>query len=524
MKRRAITGLVKAWAWQPTPRRQSLCGWSCVPRFGRSRAAGHRQAAARGMILGFLLVLVGLWAASAALPAAVAAEQHPNIVLIFTDDQGYADVGCFGAKGFRTPNLDRMAREGMKFTDFYVNCPVCSGSRAALMTGCYYPRVSMQPVLFPNARIGLNPEEITIAEVLKSQGYATACIGKWHLGHLPPFLPTRQGFDYYFGIPYSNDMWIDPQAPLADDIVLREGMTVDRIRTEKPIRNKVPLMRNEEVIEYPADQSTLTRRYTEEAIRFMREHRDGPFFIYLPHTMCHVPLHVSEAFRGRSGAGLFGDVIEELDWSVGEILKTIKELGLEKNTLVIFTTDNGAASGSAAPLRAKKGSLYEGGIRVPCIMWWPGKIPAGRVCSEVAATIDLLPTLAFLAGTRPPQDRIIDGKNIWPLMQGLPGAKSPHEAYLVYHGGRAAVRSGKWKFYPWPEGSRTGRRPRGQQPPAQQEPKGPPVQLYDLSQDISETTNVAEEHPDVVARLQALTKAMVEELQSHRRPAGRVEE
>lgn len=446
------------------------------------------------------------------------AEERPNIVLIFTDDQGYGDVGCFGATGFRTPNLDRMAAEGMKFTDFYVNCPVCSGSRAALMTGCYYPRVGMSPVLFPNARIGLNPAEITIAEVLKRQGYATACIGKWHLGHLPEFLPARQGFDYYYGIPYSNDMTIDPAAPLAKDIVLREGMTVERIRTEKPLHNKVPLMRNEEVIEYPADQSTLTRRYTDEAIRFMRAHRDGPFFVYLPHTMCHVPLHVSEAFRGRSGAGLFGDVIEELDWSVGEILKAIKELGLDEKTLVIFTTDNGAASGSSRPLRGKKASLYDGGIRVPCIMRWPGQIPAGSVCAEVAATIDLLPTLARLAGTEAPQDRIIDGKDIWPLMQGLPGATSPHEAYLVYHGGRATVRSGQWKFYPWPEGAEG----RGSQP-AEQPLAGPAVQLYDLSADISETTNVAEQHPDVVARLQEMTKAMVEELEAHRRPVGRVE-
>lgn len=446
------------------------------------------------------------------------AEERPNIVLIFTDDQGYGDVGCFGATGFRTPNLDRMAAEGMKFTDFYVNCPVCSGSRAALLTGCYYPRVSMSPVLFPNARIGLNPAEITIAEVLKRQGYATACIGKWHLGHLPDFLPTRQGFDYYYGIPYSNDMTIDPAAPLAKDIVLREGMTVERIRAEKPVHNKVPLMRNEEVIEYPADQSTLTRRYTDEAIRFMRAHRDGPFFVYLPHTMCHLPLDVSEAFRGRSGAGLFGDVIEELDWSVGEILKAIKELGLDEKTLVIFTTDNGAASGSSRPLRGKKASLYEGGIRVPCIMRWPGQIPAGSVCAEVAATIDLLPTLARLAGTEAPQDRIIDGKDICPLMQGLPGATSPHEAYLVYHGGRAAVRSGQWKFYPWLEGAQA----RGSQP-GEQPPAGPAVQLYDLSADISETTNVAEQHPDVVARLQEMTKAMVEELEAHRRPVGRVE-
>lgn len=464
-------------------------------------------------------------ATSAALVLALSAgpasaAERPNVVLIFTDDQGYGDVGCFGAEGFKTPNLDRMAEEGMRFTDFYVACPVCSGSRTALLTGCHYTRVSMGAVLFPGSKIGLHPDEITIAEVLKPLGYATACIGKWHLGHRPPFLPTRQGFDYYFGIPYSNDMTIDPTAELAQDIVLREGMTVERIRSEKPIRNKVPLMRGEEVIEYPADQSTLTRRYTQEAIRFIRRHGDGPFFVYLPHTMCHVPLAASSEFRGRTDRGLFGDVIEELDWSVGEILRTLKELDLDQRTLVIFTTDNGAASGSAEPLRAKKGSLYDGGIRVPCIMRWPDRIPAGKVCSEVAATIDLLPTIAQLAGGRIPRDRKIDGKSIWPLMQGAPGAKSPHDAYIVVHGGRAAVRAGKWKFYPWPEGAGRKRR----QEPAKSRPPRPPVQLYDLSLDISETTNVAPQHPDVVASLQELVDARRKDLSENRRPCGRVDE
>jgi arylsulfatase A-like enzyme len=447
------------------------------------------------------------------------AGERPNIVLIFTDDQGYGDVGCFGAEGFKTPNLDRMAEQGMRFTDFYVNCPVCSGSRAALLTGCHYPRVSMSPVLFPGAKIGLNPDEITIAEVLKPRSYATACIGKWHLGHLPQFLPTRQGFDYYFGIPYSNDMTIDPAMKLAADVVLREGMTAQRIRSEKPVRNKVPLLRGEEVIEYPVDQATLTRRYTEEAIRFIRGHRGGPFFVYLPHTMCHVPLFASAEFRGRTKRGLFGDVIEELDWSVGQILRTLDELELDEKTLVIFTTDNGAATGSSRPLRAKKGSLYDGGIRVPCIMRWPGKVPAGKVCSEVAATIDLLPTIAHLAGGKVPEDRIIDGVDIWPLIEGKPGAKSPHEAYIVVHGGRAAVRSGRWKYYPWPEGARRRRRDQ----PAPPRPKGPPVQLYDLSADVAETSNVAEEHPEVVAQLQELVDAHKEDLRKNRRPVGRAE-
>ncbi len=465
------------------------------------------------------LVSAALVAGTLASTATLArADERPNIVLIFTDDQGYGDVGCFGAEGFKTPHLDRMAEEGIRFTDFYVGCPVCSGSRAALLTGCHYPRVSMSPVLFPGSKTGLNPKEITIAEVVKPLGYATACIGKWHQGHLPPFLPTRQGFDYYFGIPYSNDMTIDPAMRLAADVVLREGMTPQRIRSEKPIRNKVPLLRGQEVIEYPVDQATLTRRYTEEAIRFMREHRDEPFLVYLPHSMCHVPLFASAEFRDRAGRSLFGAVIEELDWSVGQILRTLKELKLDEKTLVIFTTDNGAASGSSKPLRAKKGSLYDGGIRVPCIMRWPGKIPAGRVCSEVAATIDLLPTIAQLTGGKTPDDRVIDGKSIWPLMQGLPEAKSPHEAYIVIHGGKAALRSGQWKFYPWPEGA--DRRRRGQ--PAPPRPQGPPVQLYDVSVDIGETNNVAGEHPEVVSHLQELVAAHREDLSLNRRPAGQV--
>jgi arylsulfatase A-like enzyme len=463
-------------------------------------------------------ILIALFVLSIPATSPAAAAEQPNIILIFTDDQGYGDIGCFGAEGFQTPHLDRMAKEGMKFTDFYVGCPVCSGSRTALMTGSHYARVSMGAVLFPGGRIGLHPDETTIAELLKPQGYATACIGKWHLGHLPPFLPTKQGFDYYFGIPYSNDMTIDPAAKLADDIVLRENMTVDRIRNEKPIRNKVPLMRGMEVIEYPADQSTLTQRYTGEAIKFMQEHRDEPFFIYLPHTMCHYPLAASEGFRGRTERGLFGDVMEELDWSVGEILNALDELGLDKKTLVVFTTDNGAAPGSSKPLRAKKGSLYDGGIRVPCIMRWPGKIPAGKVCSEVAATIDMLPTIAEITGGKVPDDRVLDGKNIWPLMQGTPGAKSPHEAYIVVHGGRVAVRAGKWKFYPWPEGADRRRRKDQPKPP----PQGPPVQLYDISADIGETNNVAEQFPEVVKQLQDAVKAHQEDLKANRRPVGKL--
>ncbi|GIW80020.1 MAG: arylsulfatase [Gemmatales bacterium] len=445
----------------------------------------------------FVLSCLVSLAVGSLLSPAEAAPQKPNVILIFTDDQGYGDVGCYGAKGFKTPNLDRLAADGVRFTDFYVNCPVCSGSRTALLTGCHYQRLSMQPVLFPNSKYGLHPDEVTIAEVLKQQGYATACIGKWHLGHMPPCLPTMQGFDYYFGIPYSNDMTIDPRAPLSKNIVLREGMTVEKIRTGKPIRNKVPLMRGEEVIEYPVDQDTLTRRYTEETIRFIRQHKDEPFFVYLPHTMPHLPLHVSKEFAGRTKTK-FGDIMEEIDWSVGEIVKAIADLKLDDKTLIIFTTDNGTRSGSSGPLRGRKASVYEGGIRVPCIMRWKGQIPAGKVCSEVAATIDILPTLAHLTGAELPK-RKIDGKNIWPLMKGDPGAKSPHDVYCLAHG-RGAVRSGKWKYYP-----------------ADKQAK---AELYDLEKDLSETTNVADQHPEVVKRLQASYEAHVADLRKNRRPAA----
>ncbi len=444
---------------------------------------------------------------------AAEAKAKPNIILIFTDDQGYGDIGCFGAKGFKTPNLDRMASEGMKFTDFYVGCPVCSGSRTALLTGCHYQRLSVPAVMFPGNRNGLNPKEITIAEVLGPLGYTTAVVGKWHLGHWKPFLPTSQGFDYYYGIPYSNDMSIDPKsAEFAADVVFLEGMTAEKAKSDKPTRNWVPLMRGEKVIEYPADQSTLTKRYTEESVKFIRENKDGPFFLYLPHTMPHLPLAVSGDFKGRTKS-LFGDIMEEIDWSVGEILKTLKEEGIDDNTLVIFTTDNGTRSGSSGPLRASKASLYEGGYRVPCIARWPGKIPAGQTCSEVAASIDMLPTIAAITGGEVPSDRIIDGRDIRPLLFGEKGAKSPHEYYILAHG-KGAVRGGQWKFYPWPEGA--GRR--GQKP----DPAQPKVQLYDLSSDLGETKNVAEDHPDVVERLAKAYKAHVDDIKKNRRPAGTV--
>ncbi|MEW4490400.1 sulfatase [Thalassoglobus sp. JC818] len=439
--------------------------------------------------------------------------ERPNVIVIFIDDMGYGDVGFNGATGPRTPHLDQMAAEGMKFTDFYVGCAVCSGSRTALMTGCHYQRVSMKAVLFPNAQNGLHPDEVTVAEVLGDAGYATTCIGKWHLGHLPPCLPTLQGFDSYYGIPYSNDMWIDPANKISDDIVLREGVTHADLKAGKKIKNGVPLMRNDEVIEYPADQATLTKRYTEEAIQFIDDHKEDPFFLYLPHTMVHLPLAVSEEFAGRTDH-LIWDAIEEVDWSVGQILDALKDRGIDEKTLVIFTSDNGAAVGSSLPLRGRKASVYDGGIREPTLMWWPGTIPAGSVCSEVAATIDVLPTVTELAGGKLPE-RKIDGKNILPLMTAQPGAKSPHDTYCLMHG-PGAVRSGKWKYYPWAEGTKGQRNA----DIAGQEPSEQPVQLYDTVADIGETTNVASTHPEVVARLQASWEAHQAEIEENRRPVA----
>jgi arylsulfatase A len=441
------------------------------------------------------------------------AVERPNFIVIFIDDMGYGDVGFNGATGPKTPNLDQMAIEGMQFTDFYVGCAVCSGSRTALMTGTHYQRLSMDPVLFPNSKQGLHPDEVTIADTLKEVGYRTACIGKWHLGHLPPCLPTYQGFDSYFGIPYSNDMWIDPANKLADDILIRNGLTLEEVKAGHKKRNWVPLMRGEEVIEYPADQSTLTKRYTEEAIRFIQANKEEPFFLYLPHTMVHLPLAVSEAFEGRTG-NLIWDAIEEVDWSVGEILKSLRATGLDEKTLVVFTSDNGAAVGSSLPLRSQKASVYDGGIREPTLMRWPGRIPAGASCSEVAATIDLLPTFAKLAGAELPEQQI-DGLDIWPLMSNVVNATSPHEHYVLMHGA-GTVRSGKWKFYPWSEA--TGK-DRGARLP-DQEPTTFPVQLYDTIADIGERKNIAALHPEIVQELQAVYDRHVAEIQSTRRPTA----
>jgi len=411
--------------------------------------------------------------------------RKPNVILIFVDDMGYGDIGPFGSKANRTPQLDRIAAEGMRFTSFYVTSGVCTPSRSSLMTGCYPRRVNLHQderrlcVLFPSGRKGLNPNEITIAEILKDRGYATTCIGKWHLGDQPEFLPTRQGFDSYFGIPYSNDMGGKSTKPGG--------------------RPPLPLMRDEKVIEAPVRQPNLTKRYTEEAVTFIKANRDRPFFVYLPHVMVHLPLQASAAFKGTSANGIYGDAVEELDWSTGRIIQTLKDLDIDKDTLIIFTSDNGSTGrhgGSNVPLRGRKGQTWEGGMRVPCLMRWPGRIPAGTTCKEPVSTLDVLPTLAALAGAEPPKDRIIDGRDIWSLMSGSPGAKSPHEAFYFYQMDQIqAVRSGRWKlFVPMDAKKRNWGKPEGKTP----------VMLFDLEADLAESKDLSAEHPDVVRRLTAL--------------------
>lgn len=457
-------------------------------------------------------------------------KNKPNIIIIFTDDQGYQDLGCFGSPMIKTPHLDRMAGEGMKFTNFYSSNSVCSPSRASLLTGCYPVRVGVPGVLFPRNENGLNPNEITIPEILKTKEYTTACIGKWHLGHKSEFLPTEQGFDSYYGIPYSNDMWIDPETNLAKDILLREGWTIDRIKKmentkTKENRNKVPLMRDKAVIEYPCDQTTITKRYTEESIKFIKANKEKPFFLYLPHTMPHLPLAVSEKFKKSENPEtmeLYTAVIEEIDWSVGQILDTVRKLGLEKDTLIIFSTDNGPwhRKGKLAEdgyvLRDGKFSTYEGGMRVPCIMWWPGRIPGTTECRELAATIDIMPTLACIAGGQIPQDRIIDGNDIQPLMFNEKNAKSPHKAYYSYKGNNLeAVREGDWKLR---IAKPKSKKKKGKSQKKEKVKKVPVVELYNLKDDLSEKNNVAQQHPEIVSRLKKMMEKFDTDLKANSRP------
>lgn len=439
----------------------------------------------------------------------------PNIVIVFCDDLGYADVGCFGAKGWKTPNLDRMAAEGIRFTRFYDAQPVCSASRSALLTGCYPSRVGIMGALGPNSKIGIHSNEVTLAEILKQRGYATAIYGKWHLGDRPQFLPTRHGFDQYFGLPYSNDMW-----PWHPELV-NKTLAEHKRRSGYP---ELRLIEGEQTVipaVTAADQTQLTTWYTEHAVKFIEQNKSRPFFLYVPHSMPHVPLHVSSKFKGKSAQGLFGDVIMEIDWSVGQILGALKKHRLDRNTLVIFTSDNGPwlsygnHAGSALPLREGKGTCWDGGVRVPFIARWPGKIPKASECKEPAMTIDILPTVAKLVGAELPQHKI-DGLDVWPLLSGNPKAKNPHEAYYFYYENNQlqSVMSGQWKLQ-LPHSYRTlAGQPGGRDgtPAPYQQRKLESPELYDLTADIGETTNLAGQHPEIVTRLEALAEQAREEL------------
>jgi len=402
-------------------------------------------------------------------------EKKPNIIIFFTDDQGYADVGCYGAEGFKTPNFDQLASEGIRFTDFYVPATVCTPSRAGLMTGRYPKRANLhEAVLFPFSENGLSPEEYTMAEMLKENGYSTACIGKWHLGHKEEFMPNNQGFDYFYGVPYSNDM---------------DNHLYKNINFQAP---PLPLFRNTKLIESGPDQRYLTKRYTEQAVELIKERKDKPFFIYLAHNMPHVPLFVSERFAGKSEKGLYGDVIMELDWSAGEIVKTLKEEGIYDNTIFLFTSDNGPHMGSAKPLRGKKAETWDGGQRVPGIMVWPDKIPAGKVCSEMVTTMDLFPTLAGIVDAVVPEGLTFDGTDVGSLLEQPETTKLSDRPLYFYarNGMPEAVRLGKWKLHI--DKSRGWNK---------NDAGAFPVSLYDLSIDMQEKNNVADQYPKVVEQL-----------------------
>jgi arylsulfatase len=452
-------------------------------------------------------------------PAAAADPPRPNIVLLFADDLGYGDVGCFGAKGIATPNLDRLAAEGTRFTSFYVAQPVCTASRAALLSGCYSNRISLFGALNHQSNVGIAAEELLMPEMLRAAGYATAIFGKWHLGHREPFSPLKNGFDEFLGLPYSNDN--GPLHPIVRGI---PGL---------------PLIDGTKTAETDPDQSQFTRRFTDRAVAFIEKNKDRPFFLYVPHVMPHVPIFASPAFRGKSSAGLYGDVVQELDAGVGEVLAAIERLKLADKTLVIFCSDNGPFlsygnhAGSAGALREGKLTTFEGGVRVPCLMRWAGQIPAGKTCPDLLSTLDLLPTFAALCGGQLSAKKI-DGQDVWPLIAGRSGAK-PRETFYYYAGDELqAVRSGNWKLH-LPHEYLSPAEPRGKNgKPANFENLKPEsmqmsglrgiasrhgylikqqeLSLYDLASDLGETTNVAAQHPDVVSRLQKLAEAAREEL------------
>ncbi|MEK0450742.1 MAG: hypothetical protein RL088_3010 [Verrucomicrobiota bacterium] len=434
------------------------------------------------------------------------AADKPNVIIIFCDDLGYGDIGPFGQKSYATPNLDRMAAEGRKFTNFHVSSAVCSASRAALLTGCYHKRVGISGALGPGSKTGLNPAETTIAEMLKASGYATGMAGKWHLGDAPGLLPVDQGFDEWLGLPYSNDMW--PHHPEA-----KPGSYPN-----------LPMFEGSKIIDddvSPDDQRQLTTRYTERAVAFIERNKGRPFFFYLAHNMPHVPLYVSDKFAGKSGAGLYGDVIQEIDWSVGEVLAALKKNGLDEKTLVIFTSDNGPwlsygeHSGVAGPLREGKGTSWEGGTRVPCIARWPGKVPANSTTNAMLMTIDILPTLAALAGAKLPEAKI-DGRSSVNDLTGKSRDEHGTRLYATWYSPNhlESVTDGRWKLM-LPGGYRTlGDQPKakGGIPAKYRQAKIEKPELYDLDADVGETTNVTDKHPEVVATLTEFTEKMRAEL------------
>ncbi|MEO0413671.1 MAG: sulfatase [Verrucomicrobiota bacterium] len=454
--------------------------------------------------------VMGVAAFAVLMMGSVAAPK--NFIIIFTDDQGYGDLGCFGSPRVPTPNIDQMAKEGLKLTSFYTASSVCSPSRAALLTGRMPKRAGVPKVLFPRSQDGLPADEITIAELLKQKDYATALVGKWHLGHKKPYLPTNQGFDSYFGVPYSNDMSIAKELAIAPDIQFNSGWTRQRLESDwvqyqkdyKSMKDYVPLMRDEEVIEYPADQAHLTQRYTEEAVKFIKENREQPFFLYMAHTMPHTPFFVSEDFTDKTGHGLYCDSLAEIDWSVGQVIDAVKSNGLTDDTLILYTSDNGPAKGSrpsgshssdqspsAGPLRGYKFETFEGGQRVGTVAWSPGMIAAGQESDEMASTLDLFPTLAGLAGAELPDGHVLDGYSLVDFLSGE-SAVSPRDTMYYYKANSTeidGIRVGDWKYLI------TGSRGK------------PKPMLFNLKEDLGERNNLITQHPE---KAEALKKAMME--------------
>ena len=461
------------------------------------------------------------------IPLVYSNDIKPNFIIIFTDDQGYGDLSCFNPQGVQTPHIDQMATEGMKFNNFYVSAAVCSASRAALLTGTYNDRIGIKSAFFPGTKQGLHPDEITIAELLKEQNYATACFGKWHLGDEPSLLPSAQGFDTYFGIPYSNDMFIAPHQTFAENAKFNGDWTLEKAKELQkfiaPHVNKrgpiwkseykalVPILEGEQIVEFPAEQASLTQRYFDRTIKFIDKNQNKPFFIFLTPAMPHVPLFASKEFRGKSKKGLYGDVIKEIDFHTGRLIKHLKEKELDQNTLVIFTSDNGPwlsygdEGGSSGPLRDGKFTSYEGGVRMPTVFWGPGLIKANSVCNQLASTIDLLPTFAQLVNTQVPQDRKIDGKDISPLLKSQNHVIHRH---LFFRD--EAVRSGDWKLVV-KEHHMTMR-------------KGPLPALYNLKNDVAESNNLIDTHPKVAQYLQSKLDEHLKDLNENSRPMADLNE